>query len=48
MKTPTKKQISELYKQGAGSCACDDAFDVCYLTPMQIKDVVVRWEKIRS
>ena len=27
---------------------CDDAFDICYLTPMQIKDVVVRWEKIRN
>lgn len=48
MTTPTKEQIDELYKQAAGSCACDDAFDICYLTPMQIKDVVVRWEKLKN
>lgn len=48
MTTPTKEQISKLYMQGAGSFACDEIADVCYLTPMQIKDVIVKWEKIRN
>lgn len=48
MITPTKEQINQLYMQGAGSFACYEIADICYLTPMQIKDVIEKWEKLKN